>query len=234
MPDPQIEKLLILQDRDISLQRIEKELRRIPRERELIESEIAAEKVKIDAAYQTIKELEVERHELDTEVKSKEAANNRFRNQQLEVKKNEEYRALTHQIEQNEADILKLEETEIELMLRIDTSRTAYEAEKESIEALIEERKQALVRLEETERNLEGQVEAAHAKLLEARNAADGDYLVHYERIKKMVKRAPYLVPLAEQKCGGCHLRVSNEVASLVRVSGAPSFCDQCARMVYA
>ncbi len=234
MSDPQIEKLLILQDRDTLLQRIEKELLRVPRERELIEDEIAAEKLRIEAAYQTIKELEVERHEVATEVKSKEAANNRFRVQQLEVKKNEEYRALTHQIEQNQADILKLEETEIELMLRIDTSRTAYEAEKASIEAHIEERKQALVRLDETERNLEDQVEAARANLLEARKSPDDDYLMHYDRIKKMVKRAPYLVPLTEQKCGGCHLRVSNEVASSVRVSDTPSFCDQCARMVYA
>jgi hypothetical protein len=33
MPDPQIEKLLIVQDRDITLQNIEQELARIPQER---------------------------------------------------------------------------------------------------------------------------------------------------------------------------------------------------------
>lgn len=234
MPDPQIEKLLILQDRDITLQRIEKELLRVPRERSLIESEIATERTKIEAAHQTIKELEVERHEVDTEVKSKEAANNRFRNQQLEVKKNDEYRALTQQIEQNEADILKLEEQEIELMLRIDASRTEYEAEKAKIEALIEGRNQALVRLAETEANLNSQATAARKELDAARAATDDDYLMHFDQIKRMVKRAPYLVPLTDQKCGGCHLRVSNEVASSVRTTETPSFCDQCSRMVYA
>jgi uncharacterized protein len=234
MPDPQIEKLLILQDRDITLQRIEKELLRVPRERSLIESEIATDKTKIEAAYQIIKELEVERHELDSEVKAKEAANTRFRTQQLEVKKNEEYRALTQQIEQNQADILQLEEQEIELMLRIDTSRMEYEAEKAKIETRIQQREQQLIRLSETEKNLGSQATEARAKLEKARTAANADYLVHYDRIKKMVKRAPYLVPLIEQKCGGCHLRVSNEVAGSVRVTDVPSFCDQCARMVYA
>ena len=234
MPDPQIEKLLILQDRDTTLQQIKKELLRVPRERSLVENEIAAEKSRIEAAHQKIKEMEVERHEIDTGVKTREAANARFRTQQLEVKKNDEYRALTQQIEQNETEILKLEEQEIELMLRIDASRTEYEAEKAKIETLIEERVQELERLSEAEKNLQAQASAAAAKLNEARTAADEEYLVHYDRIKKMVKRAPYLVPLTDQKCGGCHLRVSNEVAGSVRVTAAPSFCDQCARMVYA
>ena len=234
MPDPQIEKLLILQDRDIALQRIEKELLRVPRERSLIEGEIATEHAKIEAAHQAIKELEVERHEVDTEVKSKEAANARFRTQQLEVKKNDDYRTLTQQIEQNEADILKLEEQELGLMLRIDETRKEYEAEKAKIEALIEERNKGLTQLTETEENLKNQATEARAKLDEARADADSEYLTHYDRIKKMVKRAPYLVPLTEQRCGGCHLRVSNEVAGSLRVTEAPSFCDQCARMVYA
>ncbi|NBB80077.1 MAG: hypothetical protein GVY36_11645 [Verrucomicrobia bacterium] len=234
MPDPQIEKLLILQDRDITLQQLEKELLRVPRERGLIENEIATEKANIEAAHQIIKDLEVERHEVDTEVKSKEAANSRFRTQQLEVKKNDEYQALTQQIEQNEAAILKLEEQEIELMLQIDERRTEYETEKAKIEALIEERNEALARLAETEKNLRQQADEAQAKLDKARADADEEYLGHYDRIKKMVKRAPYLVALTEQRCGGCHLRVSNEVAGSVRVTEAPSFCDQCSRMVYA
>lgn len=234
MPDPQIEKLLILQDRDITLQRIEKEILRVPRERSLLEGEIATQKAKIEAASQTIKELEVQRHEVDTEVKSKEAANARFRTQQLEVKKNDEYRALTQQIEQNESDILKLEEQEIELMLRIDAARETFEAEKSQIETSIAERNEKIQLLEENEKNLQAQSEEAGSKLEEARAAANPDYLGHYDRIKKMVKRAPYVVPLADHKCGGCHLRVSNEVVGSVRSSDGPSFCDQCARMVYA
>lgn len=234
MPDPQIEKLLILQDRDSALQRIESELLRIPRERSLMESEIAAERARIETAHQQIKELEVERHELDTEVKAREAATARFRTQQLEVKKNDEYRALTHQIEQNEADILKLEEQEIELMLRIDKSREQYEAEKAKIETRIEAKHKELARLAENETNLQEQSEDARTRVEEARAAVDSEVVGQYDRIKKMVKRPPYLAPLANHKCGGCHLRVSNEVVSSVRSPETLSFCDQCARIVFA
>ena len=105
MSDPQIEKLLIVQDRDVALQKIEQELTRIPLERAKIEALIKTEKDNIESASQSLKEKEVQRNELDHEVKGKEADVARFKNQQLEVKKNEEYRALTHQIEQAEADI---------------------------------------------------------------------------------------------------------------------------------
>ena len=58
-------------------------------------------------------------------MKAKEADIERFKNQQLEVKKNEEYRALNLQIEQAESDISAFEEKEIELMYAIDAAREA-------------------------------------------------------------------------------------------------------------
>ena len=142
MPDPQIEKLLIVQDRDVVLQKIEQELARIPR-RSALEGHITAEEANIEAASHALKEKEVERSELDTEIKTKEEAIARFRTQQLEVKKNDEYRALTHQIEQTEQEISDLEERGIELLIEIDESSETFQDEKTTIEArIVEDRKQ--------------------------------------------------------------------------------------------
>ncbi len=233
MSDPQIEKLLIVQDRDIALQKIEQELARIPQERAAIEALITAEAANIEAASHALKEKEVERHELDTEVQAKEGAVARFRTQQLEVKKNDEYRALTHQIEQSEQEIAELEEREIGLMLEIDETREAFEAEKAIIEARIVEQKKQITLLGEREQNLKDSIEAAKADVEAARGDADENFLGHYDRVKNLCKRPPYVAPIEAHKCGGCHLRVSNEVSSGALVAGEPSFCDQCARMVY-
>jgi predicted nucleic acid-binding Zn-ribbon protein len=234
MSDPQIEKLLIVQDRDIALQKIEQELARIPQERSAIDSQIKAEEANIEAASHALKSKEVERHELDSEVKGKEAAIARFRTQQLEVKKNEEYRALTHQIEQSEQEIGALEEREIGLMLEIDETRAAFETEKAKIEARIVEQKAQILRLGEREENLKNSIDEAKAALASAREAVEENYLNHYDRVRKLSKRPPYVAPIEAHKCGGCHLRVSNEVSSSALVAGEPHFCDQCARMVYA
>ncbi len=72
------------------------------------------------------------------DVQVKEGALLRFRTQQVEVKKNDEYQALTQQIEQTEGDISTLEEREIELMLDIDTAKQKFEAEKAVILVRIE------------------------------------------------------------------------------------------------
>ncbi|WPJ95503.1 hypothetical protein SH580_18970 [Coraliomargarita algicola] len=234
MSDPQIEKLLIVQDRDVALQKIEQELARIPQERNALEANITAEQANIEAARQALKEKEVERSEIDTEVKAKESAIARFLTQQLEVKKNDEYRALTHQIEQSQQEIAELEEREIELMLEIDTTREAFEAEKAIIEARIQEQTKQIAQLGERENNLKASVDEAKANVEAARSAADENYLGHYDRVKTLCKRPPYVAQIEAHKCGGCHLRVSNEVSSGALLAGEPHFCDQCARIVYA
>lgn len=234
MSDPQIEKLLIVQNRDVALQKIEQELARIPQERRALEGHIATEEANIEAASHALKEKEVERHELDTEVKAKESAIAKFRTQQLEVKKNDEYRALTHQIEQSEQEISKLEEREIELMLQIDETREVFLAEKATIETRIAEERKQIVLLGDREANLKASIDEAKAAVEVARADVDEHYLGPYDRVKTLSKRPPYVVMIEAHKCGGCHLRVSNEVSSNALVAGEPHFCDQCARMVYA
>jgi predicted nucleic acid-binding Zn-ribbon protein len=234
MPDPQIEKLLIVQDRDVAVQKIEQELARIPQERGALEGHITAEEANIEAASHALKEKEVERSELDTEIKSKEEAIARFRTQQLEVKKNDEYRALTHQIEQTEQEISDLEERGIELLLEIDETSETFQEEKATIDARIVEEKNQISLLSEREVNLKASIDEAKAVVETARSVVDENYLSHYDRVKKLSKRPPYVVRIEAHKCGGCHLRVSNEVNGSALVAGEPHFCDQCARMVYA
>lgn len=234
MADPQIEKLLIVQHRDVSLQKIEQDLARIPIERGMVEAEIAAEEANIEAARQSLISKEVARKDLDVEVQAKEGALMRFRTQQSEVKKNDEYQALTHQIEQTEAEISSLEEREIELMLDIDTAKEEFEAEKAVIQARIEAQRKEIALLTEREANLNASVDKARSEVADSRVGVTAEYLEQYDRVKKMVKRAPYLAQIEGHKCAGCHLRVSNEVSIGASSSGEPHFCDQCARMVYA
>jgi predicted nucleic acid-binding Zn-ribbon protein len=234
MADPQIEKLLIVQHRDVSLLKIEQDLARIPIERGMVEAEIATEEANIEAARQSLIAKEVARKDLDVEVQSKEGTLVRFRTQQAEVKKNDEYQALTHQIEQAEADISSLEEREIELMLDIDSAKEEFEAEKAAIQIRIEAQRNEIALLTERETNLNASVDKARSEVAESRVGVAADYIEQYDRVKKMVKRAPFLALIEAHKCGGCHLRVSNEVSHGALDAGEPHFCDQCARMVYA
>lgn len=234
MPVPQIEKLLIVQHRDVSLRKIEQDLARIPVERRALEATIVAEEANVEAARQSLIAKEVARKDLDLQVQAKEGALQRFRTQQIEVKKNDEYQALTHQIEQTEAEISCLEEREIELMLDIDSAQEVFESEKAQIEVRIQAQRKEIDLLNQREQNLAASVDEAKLKVEESRVGIDENFIEQYDRVKKLVKRPPYIARVEAHKCGGCHLRVSNEVSRGALDASEPHFCDQCARMVYA
>ncbi|MEC9227213.1 MAG: hypothetical protein VYA21_00190, partial [Verrucomicrobiota bacterium] len=86
----------------------------------------------------------------------------------------------------------------------------------------------------EREENLLASIDEAKALLKDARSVVEERYVSHYDRVKKLSKRPPYVAKVEAHKCGSCHLRVSNEVNSSAPVAGEPHFCDQCACMVYA
>ena len=233
MVDPQIEKLLIVQHHDIELLKINQALTRLPAEREAVEATIEKEQAHIEVARQAILSKELKRKEMDAEVKAREGALLRFRTQQSEVKKNDEYKALTHQIEQTEAEISELEEREIELLLEIDSAKEQFEAEEAEIKSRIEAQRREIDLLTERETVLKASLEHAEAKVAESRTSVEALYLEQYDRVKKTVKRPPFIAQIEAHKCSGCHLKVSNEVANTVLNANKPQFCDQCARMVY-
>jgi predicted nucleic acid-binding Zn-ribbon protein len=234
MAAPQIEKLLIVQHRDTSLRKIEQDLARIPTERQALQATIATEEANIEAARQSLIAKEVARKDLDVEVQAKGGALQRFRTQQMEVKKNDEYQALTHQIEQTETEISSLEEREIEMMFEIDSAQEAFEGERAQIDLRIQAQRKEIDVLNQREVNLAASVDEAKLKVAESRVGIDASYLEHYDRVKKLVKRPPFIARIESHKCGGCHLRVSNEVSRGALDTSELHFCDQCSRIVYA
>ena len=233
MIHPQIEKLLIVQSRDISLQKLQQEIERIPKERAKIESLIEEEMLSIETAKSDLNAKEVERNDLDSQIKIKESDIAKFKTQQLEVKKNEEYRALTHQIEKTQDDISELEEKEIEIMFFIDEAKVAFERVKAEIDERINQKSKQLIELESRLKQLKGDVQEAEANFTESRKLVNQDALEIYDRTKTQVKRPPYISAIEVQNCSGCHLRVSNEVQGLVIAGEEIVSCDQCPRIVY-
>ena len=233
MIHPQIEKLLIVQTKDLALQKLQQGIERIPRERAKIEGLIDEEKASIESAKSDLNAKEVERNDLDSQIKVKESDIAKFKTQQLEVKKNEEYRALTQQIEQAESDISQLEEKEIEIMYSIDEAKISFEQAKAEIDQRIAQQSKQLIELEARLKQLNAEVQSAEADYSQSRESVDPEALEIYDRTKSQVKRPPYISAIEAQNCCGCHLRVSNEVQGLV-ISGEEIIaCDQCPRIVY-
>src|SRR5690348_3735407 len=124
-----IEKLLILQDRDRKIRRVQQELGQIGPERETLRTKAATAQTQLDAAKNRIKQIESDRKRLELDVQAKKQLIEKYANQQLQTRKNEEYRALAHEIEMCKEAIFAIENQEIELM------EQAEAAQKEVVKA---------------------------------------------------------------------------------------------------
>src|ERR1700685_109956 len=97
-------------------QRVHHERAPIAPERETLRLRAAATQSQLEAAKTRGKHIESERKRLELDVEAKKSQIEKYANQQLQTRKNEEYKALAHEIETCKADITKIEDQEIVLM----------------------------------------------------------------------------------------------------------------------
>jgi predicted nucleic acid-binding Zn-ribbon protein len=111
-----IEKLLILQDRDRKIRRVEAELAHIEPERKSLLTKASGTQANLEAGKNRGRQIESDRKRLELDVEAKKNQIERYANQQLQTRKNEEYKALAHEIEMCKAEINKIEDQQIALM----------------------------------------------------------------------------------------------------------------------
>lgn len=227
-----LQALLILQDRDTRRSQLEKALAQVPRERAATEARIAAHRAAVEAARRAVTGLELRRKELEGTIRGIEEQVLRYRSQQLLVKKNDEYQALTHEIERTETERGTAEEAEIRILYDLDTERERVKETEKQVDADIASENAQLARLAEREAHLRAEIAAATAEVEHARSAVVPGILPRYDRLARSVG-LPVVVPMRDQKCGGCHLKVSGSVETEARKGAEIVACDNCSRIIY-
>ncbi|MEM9160090.1 MAG: C4-type zinc ribbon domain-containing protein [Verrucomicrobiota bacterium] len=225
-------QLLILQDRDMKLRQIESELESLPKEREDCKTKIKFFETKIEDGRQKVKELEVSGKLVESEMGEVEAQIVKYKNQQLQVKKNEEYAALTHEIEMAEAKIGDFEEKELEILYALDEAKKDQENDEKNLHEQIDAEKRFLGRLDEKEANLKADIGSAKENLEQAKDGVARPTMSKYLSVGRGLK-FPIMVAMRDGKCMGCHMKVSAAVESDVKLGKEITTCDNCNRILY-
>jgi predicted nucleic acid-binding Zn-ribbon protein len=235
MLTPTLEKLLVLQDRDSKRLGVEAQLKAVPGEIALVEKKIASEKAAIDVAKSELMALESKKKMIETEIGSAETKLGKYKTQQVQVRKNDEFKALGLEIEHMEAAIAALEGQELEVMYAIDEAKKKFAAAEAVLKQNIAGHETRIRTLRERETNLSAELKAAQAEVATVRGPVEERALRVYDRIA--ARQQPVCVPVRGNTCGGCHLKVSSEVESAVRgkgdAAGGLPTCDQCGRIVW-
>ena len=97
-----------------------------------MEDKLATARLLLDQAKQRAQNNEVERRKLQLDVEGKRTAIGRFKTQQQQTRKNDEFQALNNEIKHAEDNIQALEDRELELMEQAEAlQRTTAVAEKD-------------------------------------------------------------------------------------------------------
>ena len=227
-----IEKLLTLQDRDQRLRSFQTEITHLPEERKAREKQLADSASRLEKAKSRAKVIEIERRNLEIDAGVKREAISRYKQQQLQTRRNEEYSALAHEIEAAEKTVTALEDRELDLMEEIETlnpqivaAEKAHAEERQKIEHL-------LAGLESRKSNLEARItelKSEHDRLAQLLDESVRDIYLHLFKTKHGLAVAT----LEHEVCMGCHMKVTAQTVVQVRAARSIVHCPQCGRILY-
>ena len=227
-----IEKLLVLQDRDRHIVRVKDELAHVGPEREALNARASGAQAGLEAAKNRGKHIESERKKLELDVEAKKGLIEKYSLQQFQTKKNEEYRALAHEIELCKEAITKLDDQQIELMEKAElaqkevvaATQVANEARK-GVDAQIAD-------LAKREENLKKELTELESNRQELLMAVDEAARSRYERLLKN-KGATAIVGVEHGVCGGCHMKLPTQILVSCRAQQEIVTCINCGRILY-
>jgi uncharacterized protein len=228
---PDIENLLKLQDTDKEIRRLQDEVAELPKRVAVIEQKLAGTKAQLEKAQAAVKADEASRRKYDTNISDLRGKISKYRDQSLDVKTNEQYKALLHEIQFAEKEIGTNEDKILELMVNADARDKEVKAAQAELKAetaeIEEEKEQARQRTAEDEKLLV----AARAKRDQFRTGIREDLLRHYERVSKF--RGSGISEVRDHKCLACQVILRPQTYNEVRSGKETIVCDSCQRILY-
>ena len=229
----EIEQLLVVQDHDTKIKALQNELQTLPFEKKRLEQLVEDRTASLEGIRQRSKEIEVQRKKLELDASTRRDQIGKYKTQQFQTRKNDEFQVLSHEIGRLEREINQIEDQEIDLMEQaeigsreIQTAEANFKVEKAQLQqqlAALSQKGELLTKsLEETKA---GRLKAAAA-------VTDPELLARYDRIFHS-KGGSAVVPIEHEVCMGCHMKNTTANVHRVKLAREVVYCEHCGRILY-
>jgi uncharacterized protein len=229
---PEIEQLLILQDRDRKIRLLRQEQKSAPLERKALEDKLTSAQTQLEAVRLKAKEIEVERKKLENEAQTVRERISKYQAQKFQTRKNDEFQALSHEIERGEKDIQSIEDRELDLMEVAEKQKAVIGESEKQFATVKSQFDRQTADIDQKIKSIAEQlteVEGDRAKLVEN---VDEDLRDTYERLIRS-KNGEAVVGLQHEVCSGCHMKVTPTTSSKCRARKEIVHCENCGRILY-
>ena len=229
---PELEQLLVLQDRQQKIKQIQTEVDTLPLQRKNLEEQLAVSVAGVETLKQKARQVEMNRKKLELDVGTRTETISRLKTQQYQTRKNDEFQAIGHEIERYENEIRKIEDEELELMVETDKFKADLGVEEKKAATVKESVARQTADLEAKSKTLELRLEELTKERAEIAGKIDEDLLGRFERLFKS-KGDAVVVPLEHEVCTGCHMKVTTQTAHQVKAGKEIVSCENCGRILY-
>lgn len=224
--------LLELQELDRKIAGCKAEEKELPKQKDkyaIHRKRLAAE---LKESEDKCKQILLKQRDCTGEIEQRQVQLKKYDTQLYSIKKNEEYKALLHEMELMKKQIAIKEERIITLMLEHDEAKAALEADRERIEAELEKIEQECKVIDDKLHKLVAERKELEKKRSPMAAEVPHELLSRYDRVRKV--RTPAVVPLNDETCGGCFMAIRPQIVNEILANNKIHACQHCGRLLYS
>ncbi len=229
---PDLKLAVRLQEIDNRLADLAREIAALPKHIAEIEKKLGAHERKLEADRAALAANQRERKRCEGDIQVQDQKISKLKDQMLQAKTNDQYRAFQHEIEFCQKEIGRFEDRILELMSEsealeknVSTAEASLRVEKAQVES---EKTQARERTAEDERSsIELQAERQSIVAGMSRGAYD-----RYERTRK-ARKGYAIAEVIDGRCSACNLTLRLQFFQDLKHSGEMMTCENCQRILY-
>jgi uncharacterized protein len=229
---PELASILRIQSLDLKAAELKKEIEALPKHIAEIEKHLDAHTRRLDAAKAALSASQKDRKRLEDDIKVHEQKISKLKDQMLQAKTNEQYKAFQNEIKFAEDEIRKCEDRILELMgegepleKNIKSAEAQLAQERKQVEA---EKERARSRTADDQRFLSDAME-------ERKTIAAGlppALLRDYERIRSRWKGVA-IADATQGRCSACMMALRPQYFQDLKRAEKVMYCESCGRIIY-
>lgn len=228
---PDIQAVIRMQSLDLKATALQKEIAELPKHIAQIEKALDQHIRKLDVDRAALAANQRDRKRLEDDIKVQDQKISKLKDQTLQAKTNDQYRAFQHEIEFCQNEIRKAEDRILELMGEADPLDKNVKA----AEAALAEEKKHVEQEKERARERTAQDQKFYAEAMAERNqiasGIDKKLVADYERIRK--RRGIAIAEATDGRCGACQIALRPQYFQDLKRAEKVMYCESCGRILF-
>jgi len=219
---------------DARLSEVRGKLAAFPKQIAEVDARLSAAKAEIEKAKAAQLAALKDRKKYELDVEQWKEKIRKYRDQTSQIKTNEAYKALQHEIQLAEQEMAKSEDRLLEQMVASEEYDRRIKASEKSQKETEEAARGERAKIDAAKSAAEKELVDASAGRAAALADIPEDLLDHYERIARK-HNGIALAQVRDEKCGACGMRVRPAMFQQMRSDGSDEIfhCETCTRILY-